>query len=282
VRAFQRERGLRVDGVCGPQTWGALVEAGYLLGDRLLYRRTPMLRGDDVAELQRLLGSLGFDAGRVDGIFGDTTAGALRDFQRNVGLTVDGIFGASTMSELMRLRSRDDSPEPVALVRERDQLRRLPRTLGGRRIAVGESGGLAAAVSSVARSLGAAGAEVVTLQHSDGWRLAEEANNAKVDVYIGLELDLVAARCTCSFYSGYRYESPGGRRLAEMLQAVLPRALEVEDGGAHGMSIPVLRQTKMTAVVAEIGPPSLVVEKAPVLAAALRQVLAEWAGASWE
>ena len=30
VRAFQEERGLRVDGICGPQTWSALVESGYL------------------------------------------------------------------------------------------------------------------------------------------------------------------------------------------------------------------------------------------------------------
>ena len=28
VEAFQYRRGLRVDGVCGPQTWSALVEAG--------------------------------------------------------------------------------------------------------------------------------------------------------------------------------------------------------------------------------------------------------------
>ena len=55
LEAFQRLRGLRVDGVCGPQTWNTLVEAGFRMGDRFLYRRTPMLRGDDVAELQQRL-----------------------------------------------------------------------------------------------------------------------------------------------------------------------------------------------------------------------------------
>ena len=40
----------RRDGVCGPQTWSALVEAGFRLGDRLLYHRRPMLRGDDVGD----------------------------------------------------------------------------------------------------------------------------------------------------------------------------------------------------------------------------------------
>ena len=39
----------------GRETWAALVESGFRLGDRLLYRRRPMLRGDDVAELQRRL-----------------------------------------------------------------------------------------------------------------------------------------------------------------------------------------------------------------------------------
>ena len=73
MRAFQDARGLRVDGICGPQTWAAVVESGWRLGDRLLYRRRPMLRGDDVAELQRRLNGLGFDAGREDGIFGDDT-----------------------------------------------------------------------------------------------------------------------------------------------------------------------------------------------------------------
>src|SRR4051812_35182321 len=62
LRRFQDQRGLRVDGVCGTQTWDSLVEADRRLGDRLLYERRPMVRGDDVGELQQLLGALGFDA----------------------------------------------------------------------------------------------------------------------------------------------------------------------------------------------------------------------------
>jgi peptidoglycan hydrolase-like protein with peptidoglycan-binding domain len=61
VRAFQVARGLDGNGVCDLQTWTAIVEAGYQLGDGLLYLRRPMQRGDDVAELQRRLGMLGFD-----------------------------------------------------------------------------------------------------------------------------------------------------------------------------------------------------------------------------
>ncbi|MGA1038531.1 MAG: peptidoglycan-binding domain-containing protein, partial [Ilumatobacteraceae bacterium] len=64
-------------GCCDELTWTALVEAGWTLGDRLLMITAPNLRGEDVAELQRILARLGFNCGRVDGIFGPDTAGAL-------------------------------------------------------------------------------------------------------------------------------------------------------------------------------------------------------------
>ena len=72
VRAFQATRRLIEDGECGPHTWAALIEADFRLGDRMLYLRSPMTRGDDITDLQQRLGSLGFDAGYVDGIFGLT------------------------------------------------------------------------------------------------------------------------------------------------------------------------------------------------------------------
>lgn len=281
VEGFQHRRGLRVDGSCGRQTWDTLVEAGYHLGDRLLYRRTPMLRGDDVAELQQRLGALGFDAGRVDGIMGDATSRALSEFQRNAGLPVDGVLGATTCRELLRVQSRQEA-QVVSTVRDRERLRQAPPTLAGRHLAVGEMGGLAALAGALRRRLLAEGARVTSLHHPDGSTQAQAANTAGVDVYLALRLDPERPGCATAYYSGYRYDSPGGRRLAELIQQHVPKALGLPDLEVQGMSVPVLRETQMPAVIVEVGPASAVVELGPVLVDALAEALVAWACTAWE
>jgi N-acetylmuramoyl-L-alanine amidase len=283
VEAFQRHRGLRVDGVCGHHTWQTLVEAGHRLGDRLLYRRTPMLRGDDVAELQQRLCALGFDTGRVDGIFGDATATALREFQQNAALPVDGICGSDTWRELRRVEGRDGNGRRlVSTVRAREVLRQAPPTLAGRHVALGEPGGLAAPIAALRRRLVGKGARVTTLHHPDDSRQAHLANSAGADVYIALRLEPDRPGCQTAFYSGYRDESVGGRLLAEVIQGLLPAALALPDLGARGMSLLLLRETRMPAAVVEVGPPAVAVEKGPALADALTQALSDWATGPWE
>jgi N-acetylmuramoyl-L-alanine amidase len=282
VEAFQRLRGLRVDGVCGQQTWNTLVEAGFRLGDRFLYRRTPMLRGDDVADLQQRLCTLGFDTGRVDGIFGDDTTRALSEFQRNAGLPSDGIVGGATLRELLRLESRHHEPALVSVVRARAALRDAPPSLIGRHVAVGESGGLGSVTGALRRRLVLGGTRVTELHHPDDSTQAREANELGVDVFVGLRLDPSAASCQTAFWAGRHDESPGGRRLAELVQRTVPVALGLSDAGVHGMSIPLLRETRMPTVLVELGPASAVVERAPSLAAALSGALGRWADASWD
>lgn len=54
-------------------------------------------KGDDVIKLQRLLG---FDEKDVDGIFGNYTDKAVREFQASHGLVADGVVGPKTWEAL--------------------------------------------------------------------------------------------------------------------------------------------------------------------------------------
>src|SRR5918999_1609321 len=116
VRAFQQRRSILADGIVGPHTWEELVEASWRLGDRVLYLKHPPMRGDDVTSLQTQLNALGFDAGRGDGIFGPNTARGVRAFQKEYGVTEDGIFGARRHAALQGLRI--DRPGTAAGLRE--------------------------------------------------------------------------------------------------------------------------------------------------------------------
>jgi N-acetylmuramoyl-L-alanine amidase len=281
VASFQRSRGLEVSGVCDTATWQMIVEAGYHLGDRLLYLHAPMLRGEDVAELQLRLGSLGFDAGRVDGIFGPDTERALAEFQRNAGLPTDGIAGQATIAELRRLGAMTNRLDPVAVVRERERLRRASRELDGRKIALGELGELSALVAATARILRRAGGRVLTLHQLDGSTQAAAANHFEAELFVAIGTTQEPA-CTLAYFATTGFESSGGRRLAEACSTRLPELLDVPEAVVGGMRLPILRETRMPALFCRIGPPELVVARTAALAAALAEACAAWVSSPLE
>ena len=272
VRSFQASRRLLEDGVVARQTWAALVEADYRLGDRMLYLRSPMTRGDDVTDLQQRLGSLGFDAGYVDGIFGPDTERAARDFQANQGVTADGVVGPDTVTALQRLAGRRSGEKTIAEVREAALLQEQTG-LAGRRIVVGESGGVAGLVDTLARRLRNDGAEVLTLHHPDLSAQARTANDWDGAVYLGLTL--AVEDLSVAYFETEGFVSYGGRGLAAHTTRSLAPLLEPSHP-ALGMRIPILRETRMPAVWCRLGPPAHVVERAPALAVALRDALATW------
>lgn len=277
LRSFQRQRGLEPDGICGPETWSALVEAGWQLGDRLLYLRSPMLRGDDAADLQRRLATLGFDPGRVDGIFGPDTEKALREFQLNSGVTVDGVCGPETIRELRRLERRSAGTESVTVVRERERLLSSDRTLENRRVSIAVPQGSDALASAAARRLEQDhGAEVLTIVSSDPSHQCALANDFGSELHLTIEPQ-VEPRCCCFYFESAGVPSPGGRRfatnLAGRLETVrsLSRPILVE-GRTHR----VLRETRMPAVLCRLGPSHVLVECNAEIAAAIGSAMASW------
>ncbi|MDR3052870.1 MAG: N-acetylmuramoyl-L-alanine amidase [Coriobacteriales bacterium] len=102
VRAYQASHGLVVDGIVGPATMakirsGAQAPAAAAPSTRRLLRRGST--GSDVKELQQALRGRGYSIA-ADGIFGSATDVAVRSWQRQCKLSVDGIAGPKTYASL--------------------------------------------------------------------------------------------------------------------------------------------------------------------------------------
>jgi localization factor PodJL len=64
-----------------------------------------------ISEIQRLLAAAGYGTGQVDGLVGEQTAEAIRRYQQDVGMPVDG---AASRALLNRLRAAAAGPPPAA------------------------------------------------------------------------------------------------------------------------------------------------------------------------
>ena len=123
VRRFQRDQGLKVDGVAGDKTQSllfamvgqptstqrpvttptpAVVTAppgtGLFGGNYSTLRKG--MSGSRVLILQQALNSLGFSCGTADGSYGGLTYNAVVRFQRAWGLTADGAAGPKTLRQI--------------------------------------------------------------------------------------------------------------------------------------------------------------------------------------
>lgn len=80
--------------------------------NRNLQLESPFLWGDDVVQLQVWLLGLGYASiGNADGVFGELTDGAVRQFQEDFDLMVDGIVGQLTWAALYQ--AAYDLPDPT-------------------------------------------------------------------------------------------------------------------------------------------------------------------------
>ena len=73
-------------------------------------------RGEDVKALQQALSERGYDLGEVDGIYGEKTREAVRRFQSDNSLEVDGIAGPKTLSVLKINAGASNSSNDIYLI----------------------------------------------------------------------------------------------------------------------------------------------------------------------
>ena len=122
VISFQRKNGLSADGVAGQKTLAAISSkmsssgsssssssssgssSGSSSYSALTLDTTKTLQryseGGEVRKLQQMLSDLGYYAGNKTGSFGELTKDAVIAFQKDKGLTADGIAGARTLAAL--------------------------------------------------------------------------------------------------------------------------------------------------------------------------------------
>ena len=100
VKAFQKQYGLKVDGIAGPATQIMLYNSSSSSADT----NTSLKKGSTgtkVRNLQYVLYELGYYDGSITGTYDDATVNAVRAFQIQNGLTpVDGVAGSKTLKVL--------------------------------------------------------------------------------------------------------------------------------------------------------------------------------------
>jgi N-acetylmuramoyl-L-alanine amidase len=299
VRHFQQVRGLSVDGRVGEETYRALSEARWSLGDRLLHHdpERPM-RGDDVTNLQERLLELGYDAGRADGIFGPETEVGLRAFQRDYGLTSDGTCGPATLRALRQLGRKVTGGRPQLLRQSASLVDSGPHLIG-RRIVVdpghgGEDAGVTSGetteadlvldlASRIEGQLAAAGATVYLTRGRDQDPTPAErtafANDARADLFVSLHLeahDSEHARGVASYYygTGSGTSSTVGEKFADLARREVTARTGMLDLGGHPKTWDLLRMTRMPAVRLDCGYLSHPVDRLLLLDAHVRSSIA--------
>jgi N-acetylmuramoyl-L-alanine amidase len=245
VEAFQRSRGLPLTGVVDATTWERLGEARWQLGERLLYLTRPYLRGDDVAELQVLLAQLGFNPGRIDGIFGPQLDSALSEFQRNRALDSSGALTKATLQELTRVRTTNAQR---SLVNDARDLAGFNPLSTGSIVLCGEG----PLVLELARSLGDSPA-IHVLADTSPLESSDFANTHDVALVLSFQMLKHVDGIHLHYWASYRAHSRRGELIASAFAtalAIVPEGPRVE---VTGMALPILRETKMTTVHVEHG-----------------------------
>jgi N-acetylmuramoyl-L-alanine amidase len=279
IRSFQQSRGLTVTGIINDVTARALEEARWKLGDRSLYlQEPPLMRGDDVAALQSRLTEMGFDCGRVDGIYGELTAKAVKEFQKSAGIAVDGKCGPATVIGLIRLTKIVSGGTPSQLRESASQKNRGPAlankvividpSLGGKiqgNVANGviESEIVYDIAQRVEGRLLALGASVFLTRGANNNPSESDritfSNQSEADLMISLHIDThpnSEAHGVATYFYGsdaHGIHSIVGERFASLVQREICARTDLLNCRTHAMTWDLLRLTKAPAVRIDVG-----------------------------
>ena len=211
---------------------------------------------------------MGFDCGRVDAIFGARTESAVKEFQKSVGVKIDGVCGPATIMSLIRLvktvsggapiQLRDNAKravrgpalankiivlDPSSLPEDREIAFDIAQRLEGRLIALGVtvylSRSSAKDPSEVDRIKLAneSGADLVISFHTDNYK--NELAHGLTTYYYGNDLHGV--------------HSVVGERFAALVQREITARTDLLNCRTHAKSWDLLRLTKAPTVRIDLG-----------------------------
>jgi N-acetylmuramoyl-L-alanine amidase len=301
IKAFQQERGLTATGVINEITARSLEEARFKLGDRVLvFNSTALMRGDDVSNLQDRLIQMGFNCGKVDGIYGLGTEGAVKEFQKSVGIVADGRCGPATLISLMRLVKTVSGGTPAAL---RESVKHSVRSpaLANKVIVIDPSWGgefTGESANGVVESevvfdlaqrlegrLIALGVNVVLTRSANNSPLEKDrikvANSVGADLVIALKVDSYKnekANGVATYFYGRDdkgVRSVVGERFANLIQREICARTDLLNCHTHAKSWDLLRLTTAPTVRIDLGYLSNPQDAKRLATAAFRDQLAE-------
>jgi N-acetylmuramoyl-L-alanine amidase len=208
---------------------------------------------------------MGFDCGRVDGIYGPRTEMAVRDFQKSVGATIDGKCGPATIIALIRLTKIVSGGVPSTLRQNAMHQSRGP-ALANKVIVLNPDGDDQLIYDVAVRTEGrllALGASVfltrgATNNPSELERISF-SNKSGADLTISLNVDSYAnekAHGAATYFYGsdaHGVHSIVGERFASLVQREICARTDLTNCRTHAKTWDLLRMTTAPTVRIDLG-----------------------------
>ena len=150
LKSFQETNGLKADGIAGKDTYNILFSTAALKkGAKPTATPEPEtektaeaayttlrkgMSGADVTLMQEALINLGYLSGKSDGNFGEKTVSALKAFQKNNGLTADGVAGSVTLTRLYSAGAKSATPKTTTTPKPEEKQTTLKKGTTGTQV----------------------------------------------------------------------------------------------------------------------------------------------------